>query len=123
MLEKNGESVYAGTWVHGHVDHSSMFLLSLNPDMIDLIHQAVECGVTFLDTSDIYGPHTNEVLLGKALKGGVKEKVELATNCLGSALSLPRFKPENADQNNTKFARVNELAAKKGCTPSQLALA
>ena len=66
-LEKNGESVYAGTWVHGHVDHSSMFLLSLNPDMIDLIHQAVECGVTFLDTSDIYGPHTNEVLLGKVL--------------------------------------------------------
>ncbi|KAF5452074.1 hypothetical protein F2P56_027109 [Juglans regia] len=36
-------------------------------------------GVTFLDTSDIYGPFTNETLLGKALKGGVREKVELAT--------------------------------------------
>ncbi|KAI9119580.1 hypothetical protein K1719_009456 [Acacia pycnantha] len=49
------------------------------PDMIALIHHAVESGVTFLDTSDVYGPHTNEILLGKALKGGVREKVELAT--------------------------------------------
>ncbi|AES77902.1 putative perakine reductase [Medicago truncatula] len=48
------------------------------PDMISLIHHAIQSGVTFLDTSDIYGPHTNEVLLGKALKG-VREKVELAT--------------------------------------------
>ncbi|XP_056167033.1 probable aldo-keto reductase 2 isoform X1 [Syzygium oleosum] len=50
-----------------------------DPDMIALIHHAVGSGVTFLDTSDIYGPHTNEVLLGKALKGGVRQKVELAT--------------------------------------------
>ncbi|KAI9119518.1 hypothetical protein K1719_009394 [Acacia pycnantha] len=49
------------------------------PDMIALIHHAVQSGVTLLDTSDIYGPHTNEILLGKALKGGVRERVELAT--------------------------------------------
>uniref|UniRef100_A0A7N0VGN8 NADP-dependent oxidoreductase domain-containing protein n=1 Tax=Kalanchoe fedtschenkoi TaxID=63787 RepID=A0A7N0VGN8_KALFE len=50
-------------------------------DMIALIHHALNSGVTFLDTSDIYGPHTNEILIGKALKahGGVREKVELAT--------------------------------------------
>ncbi|KAF8032223.1 hypothetical protein BT93_D1216 [Corymbia citriodora subsp. variegata] len=48
-------------------------------DMIALIHHAVNSGVTFLDTSDFYGPHTNEILLGKALKGGVRQKVELAT--------------------------------------------
>ncbi|XLR63280.1 hypothetical protein S83_013952, partial [Arachis hypogaea] len=35
------------------------------PDMIALIHHAVQSGVTFLDTSDVYGPHTNEILLGK----------------------------------------------------------
>ncbi|XP_059445240.1 probable aldo-keto reductase 2 [Corylus avellana] len=55
-------------------------------DMIALIHHAVHSGVTFLDTSDIYGPFTNEILLGKALKGGVREKVELATKfgvCFG----------------------------------------
>nr|GMD68040.1 auxin-induced protein PCNT115-like [Ipomoea batatas] len=48
-------------------------------DMISLIHHAVDSGVTFLDTSDVYGPHTNEILVGKALKGGVRERVELAT--------------------------------------------
>ncbi|GJT25281.1 probable aldo-keto reductase 2 [Tanacetum coccineum] len=37
-------------------------------DMIKLIHHAVESGVTFLDTSDKYGPYTNEILIGKALK-------------------------------------------------------
>ncbi|KAK7340814.1 hypothetical protein VNO77_21527 [Canavalia gladiata] len=230
-------------------------------DMIALIHHAVESGVTFLDTSDIYGPYTNELLLGKAMREGVREKVELATkfgvyfsegkgeirgdpayvraaceaslkrlgiDCIhlyyqhrvdtrvpieitigelkklveegkikyiglseasastirrahavhpitavqlewslwsrdveeeivptcrelgigivaygplgqgffssGSKLleqmskddvrwTLPRFKPENAKQNKTIFERVAELAAKKGCTPSQLALA
>lgn len=34
-------------------------------EMIKLIHHTVNLGVTFLDTSDIYGPHTNEVLIGK----------------------------------------------------------
>ncbi|KAJ3675694.1 hypothetical protein LUZ60_004736 [Juncus effusus] len=48
-------------------------------DMISLIHHAIKSGVTFLDTSDIYGPFTNEILLGKALGGGVREKVELAS--------------------------------------------
>ncbi|WVZ84843.1 hypothetical protein U9M48_031830 [Paspalum notatum var. saurae] len=49
------------------------------PDMIALVHHAVTAGVAFLDTSDLYGPHTNELLLGKALQGGVREKVDLAT--------------------------------------------
>jgi aryl-alcohol dehydrogenase-like predicted oxidoreductase len=33
------------------------------------IDRALELGINFLDTSDVYGPHTNEVLVGKALKG------------------------------------------------------
>ncbi|KAM7461332.1 hypothetical protein LguiA_029453 [Lonicera macranthoides] len=48
-------------------------------DMINLIHHVVDTGVTFLDTSDAYGPHTNEILIGKALKGGLRDKVQLAT--------------------------------------------
>lgn len=48
-------------------------------DMVALIHHAIRTGVTFLDTSDIYGPFTNEILLSKALKGGMRENVELAT--------------------------------------------
>jgi hypothetical protein len=34
-------------------------------EMIELIRYAVNSGVTFLDTADAYGPHTNEVLIGK----------------------------------------------------------
>ncbi|XLS56764.1 hypothetical protein HN51_068055, partial [Arachis hypogaea] len=49
------------------------------PDMVSLIHHAIQSGVTFLDTADVYGPHTNEILIGKALKGGMRDKVELAT--------------------------------------------
>ncbi|KAK4406145.1 IN2-2 protein [Sesamum angolense] len=50
-------------------------------EMIEVIHHAINSSVTFLDTSDVYGPHTNEILIGKALKGGMREKVELATKC------------------------------------------
>ncbi|CAA0188864.1 unnamed protein product [Arabidopsis thaliana] len=48
-------------------------------DLIALIHHAINSGITLLDTSDIYGPETNELLLGQALKDGMREKVELAT--------------------------------------------
>ncbi|KAL0382860.1 UNVERIFIED_CONTAM: putative aldo-keto reductase 3 [Sesamum calycinum] len=184
---------------------------------------------------DIYGPHTNELLIGKALKDGTREKVELATkfgarfvdkqieicgdpnyvraaceaslkrldiDCIDlyyqhridtrlpievtvgelkklveeavqlewslwtrdaeaeiiptcrelgigivaysplgrgffssgpkvvetfgeqdSRKDLPRFKPENLEHNQNLFDRVTEMASRKGCTPSQLALA
>ncbi|KAF3323729.1 aldo-keto reductase 2 [Carex littledalei] len=200
-------------------------------DMIALIHHAIASGVTLLDSSDIYGPFTNEILLGKALQGGMREKVQLATKfglsfadgkreikgdpayvraaceaslnrlgidcidlyyqhridtrvpievtvnsrlkkCLSLSLApqltwsreiglptcfglgrilipllcplgkpeplflymcndsalwvnyiIPRFKPENLEKNAVAFERVNAVAAKKGCTPAQLALA
>ena len=42
------------------------------------IDRALELGVNFLDTADIYGPHTNEELVGRALKGR-RNKFVLAT--------------------------------------------
>ncbi len=45
---------------------------------IELIHRALALGVTFLDTADVYGPHINEVTVGKALRGK-RESVVLAT--------------------------------------------
>jgi aryl-alcohol dehydrogenase-like predicted oxidoreductase len=42
------------------------------------IHRALDLGVTFFDTSDMYGPHTNEVLLGQAL-GGRRDEAVIAT--------------------------------------------
>jgi len=45
---------------------------------IELIHRAISLGVTFLDTADVYGPHTNEITMGKALRGK-RDSVVLAT--------------------------------------------
>ena len=47
-------------------------------DAIAVIHRALERGVTLLDTADMYGPHTNEVLVGKAIAGR-RDQVFLAT--------------------------------------------
>ncbi|XP_039039434.1 probable aldo-keto reductase 1 isoform X2 [Hibiscus syriacus] len=46
---------------------------------ISIIKHAFDRGVTFFDTSDAYGPKTNEILLGKALKQIPREMVQLAT--------------------------------------------
>jgi aryl-alcohol dehydrogenase-like predicted oxidoreductase len=43
-----------------------------------VIHHALDAGLDFLDTADIYGPHTNEVLVGKAIRGR-RDEVFLAT--------------------------------------------
>src|SRR5438445_4341975 len=47
-------------------------------ESIATIHRALELGVTFLDTADIYGPFTNEQLVGRAIKGR-RDGVVLAT--------------------------------------------
>jgi aryl-alcohol dehydrogenase-like predicted oxidoreductase len=47
-------------------------------ESIATIHRSIELGITFLDTADVYGPHKNEVLVGKAIKGK-RQKVVLAT--------------------------------------------
>ncbi len=47
-------------------------------ESIATIHRALDLGITFLDTADVYGPFTNEVLVGKAIKGK-RQRVILAT--------------------------------------------
>lgn len=46
---------------------------------ISIIKEAYSKGITFFDTADVYGPHTNEILVGKALKHLPREKIQLAT--------------------------------------------
>src|SRR2546430_14951819 len=38
-------------------------------ESIATLNRALELGITFFDTADVYGPHTNEQLVGRALKG------------------------------------------------------
>ncbi|HET9683723.1 MAG TPA: aldo/keto reductase, partial [Gemmatimonadaceae bacterium] len=47
-------------------------------ESIATIHRALELGITFLDTADMYGPFTNERLVGRAIKGK-RDQVVLAT--------------------------------------------
>ena len=49
-------------------------------EMIGLIHQAIEQGITFFDTAEVYGPYTNEELVGEALESYRKDVV-IATKC------------------------------------------
>ncbi|RWC29091.1 MAG: aldo/keto reductase [Mesorhizobium sp.] len=47
-------------------------------DAIATLHRAVDIGVNFFDTAEVYGPYENEILLGKALKP-VRDHVTIAT--------------------------------------------
>jgi aryl-alcohol dehydrogenase-like predicted oxidoreductase len=48
-------------------------------EAIATLHRALDLGVTMLDTADVYGPHTNEELVGKALRERSREAVVVAT--------------------------------------------
>ncbi|KAI3818629.1 hypothetical protein L1987_12444 [Smallanthus sonchifolius] len=74
------------------------------PDMIKLIHHGIESGVTFLDTSDIYGPHTNEILIGK-----VGNEVLIGVELLIS-ISMGELK-KLVDEGKVKYVGLSEASA------------
>jgi aryl-alcohol dehydrogenase-like predicted oxidoreductase len=59
------------TWAYGATDAD-------RGEAIATIHRALDLGVTLLDTADVYGPHTNEQLVGEAIAGR-RDEVVLAT--------------------------------------------
>ncbi|WP_104102371.1 aldo/keto reductase [Arthrobacter sp. 08Y14] len=46
---------------------------------ISVIRGAIELGATLIDTADVYGPYTNEELVGRALKNGYRDRAVLST--------------------------------------------
>ncbi|HMK01696.1 MAG TPA: aldo/keto reductase [Reyranella sp.] len=63
----------------GCMSFSGAYGKSDDAEAIRVIHHALDHGVTFLDSSDMYGWGHNETLLGKALAGGRRGKVVLTT--------------------------------------------
>jgi len=61
------------TWAYGASDRDEA-------ESIATIHRALDLGVTLLDTADMYGPFTNEELVGRAIAGR-RSEVVLATKC------------------------------------------
>ena len=67
-------------------------------ESIATVHRALDRGVTLLDTAEVYGPHTNEELVGKAIRGR-RHQVVLATKfgiLLGSGVTQLDGSPANA---------------------------
>lgn len=67
-------------------------------EMIKLIHSAVESGLTFFDTAEVYGPLTNEELVGEALKP-FKNEVVIATKF--------GWEPANENEVNARWNALN----------------
>jgi aryl-alcohol dehydrogenase-like predicted oxidoreductase len=81
-----------GAW--GNTDHD---------DSIRIIHRALDAGINFVDTADVYSDGESEVIVGKALAGGRREDVVLATKAHG-----PMGKDPN-NQGNSRRWLVREV--------------
>ena len=68
---------------------------------IAVIRQALDLGMTLIDTADAYGPHTNEELVGRALAGGHRDRAVLATK-----VGIVRDSVETADPSNDSADRA-----------------
>src|SRR5579862_4608850 len=80
-------------------------------EMTSLLHAAVERGITFFDTAEVYGPFTNETLVGDAL-APFRGKIVIATKFgfdFSGGAKLPGAAPLNSRPENIKQAVEGSL--------------
>jgi len=82
-----------------------------NEESITLIRQAVDRGVTLFDTAEVYGPFTNEEIVGEALKP-VRERVVIATK-FGFAIDPETGKQSGMDSSPERIRRVCDASLKR----------
>jgi aryl-alcohol dehydrogenase-like predicted oxidoreductase len=76
-------------------------------ESIATIHRAIELGVTFFDTAEVYGPHRNEELLGQAIKGK-RDGLVIATK-FGFAFDKNGFRGVDSSPDNVRRACEGSL--------------
>ena len=81
-------------------------------EMISLLHSAVERGVTFFDTAEVYGPFTNEELVGEAL-APFREQVVIATKFGFKPASKPETRWSKLDSRPEHIKQVAEASLKR----------
>jgi aryl-alcohol dehydrogenase-like predicted oxidoreductase len=116
-------------------------------EMIHLMHEAVDMGINFFDTAELYGPLTNDSLWWRKPEAEILPALEelgigmVAYSPLGKGLlagktddktkpgttdfdrQRPQFTPETRRANQVFVDLLGETAKQKGATPAQIALA
>ncbi|MEM7552204.1 MAG: aldo/keto reductase [Bacteroidota bacterium] len=93
----------------GCMGMSEFYGISSESQNLKVLDRAVEIGCTFWDTSDMYGPFTNEQLLAKAIKGR-RDKITLATKF---GISRGEDGSWNGTKGNPEYVRVSAEASLK----------
>ena len=91
----------------GCMGMSEFYGTSDEAQSLETLHRALDLGVTFLDTADMYGPFTNERLVGRAIAGR-RDQVQLAT----------KFGQERAEDGSRRGVNGRPEYVRKACDAS-----
>jgi aryl-alcohol dehydrogenase-like predicted oxidoreductase len=81
------------------------------PRAVELLQRAVELGITFFDTAEVYGPFDNELLVGKALRP-VRDRVVIATK-FGFAVAPEGGRPKGLNSRPDHIREVCDAALRR----------
>ena len=94
----------------GNTDHD---------DSIRIIHHALDSGINFVDTADVYSAGESETIVGKALAGGRRDNVVLATKFHGSLGTTPTSRATAAGGSSVRWRTASAGWAPTGSTSTR----